>query len=310
MQDKKNSKTPDVLTIATRKSDLAMAQAQLVCDLISPVQAQLVGMSTPGDENLEKPLVEIGGKGVFIKTLEQALLSGSVDCAVHSLKDMETQFAPDTLIVSILPREDPRDAILGAESLDELAMNAKVGTASVRRKAQLLKYRPDLDIQLLRGNINRRIACLENNEYDAIILAVAGLKRLNLNVAYSPIDINKMPPAASQGTLAVQISKRHPEFEFIKQTFSSLNCKNTHSCVTAERAVLADLDGSCRTPISAYAYISSSGKLHLQAHIYSPNGEKSYSASSSDKLENALELGRKIAQDLLEKCGGKSFLSS
>ena len=310
MQDKKNSKTSDVLTIAARKSNLAMAQAQLVCDLVAPVQAQLVGMSTPGDENLAKPLVEIGGKGVFIKTLEQALLSGSVDCAVHSLKDMETQFAPDTLIASILPREDPRDAILGAASLDELAMNAKVGTASVRRKAQLLKYRPDLNIQLLRGNINRRIACLENNEYDAIILAVAGLKRLNLNIAYSPIDINKMPPAASQGTLAVQISERHPEFEFIKQTFSRLNCKNTRSCVTAERAVLAELDGSCRTPISAYAYISSSGKLHLQAHIYSPNGEKSYSASSSDKPENALEVGKKIAQVLLEKCGGKTFLAS
>ena len=310
MQDKKNSKTSDVLTIATRKSNLAMAQAQLVCDLVAPVQAQLVGMSTPGDENLAKPLVEIGGKGVFIKTLEQALLSGSVDCAVHSLKDMETQFAPDTLIASILPREDPRDAILGAASLDELAMNAKVGTASVRRKAQLLKYRPDLNIQLLRGNINRRIACLENNEYDAIILAVAGLKRLNLNIAYSPIDINKMPPAASQGTLAVQISERHPEFEFIKQTLSRLNCKNTRSCVTAERAVLAELDGSCRTPISAYAYISSSGKLHLQAHVYSPNGEESYSASSSDKPENALEVGRKIARDLLEKCGGKSFLAS
>lgn len=310
MQDKKNSKTSDVLTIATRKSNLAMAQAQLVCDLVAPVQAQIVGMSTPGDENLAKPLVEIGGKGVFIKTLEQALLSGSVDCAVHSLKDMETQFAPDTLIASILPREDPRDAILGAASLDELAMNAKVGTASVRRKAQLLKYRPDLNIQLLRGNINRRIACLENNEYDAIILAVAGLKRLNLNIAYSPIDINKMPPAASQGTLAVQISERHPEFEFIKQTFSRLNCKNTRYCVTAERAVLAELDGSCRTPISAYAYISSFGKLHLQAHVYSPNGEESYSASSSDKPENALEVGRKIAQDLLEKCGGKSFLAS
>ena len=310
MQDKKNSETSRLLTIATRKSHLAMAQAQLVSDLIAPVQARLVGMSTPGDENLGKPLVEIGGKGVFIKTLEQALLSGSADCAVHSLKDMETQFAPDTQIASILPREDPRDAILGAASLDELAINAKVGTASVRRKAQLLKYRPDLDVQLLRGNINRRIACLENNEYDAIILAVAGLKRLNLNIAYSPIDIDKMPPAASQGTLAVQIYERHPEYEFIKQTFSRLNCNNTRSCVTAERAALAELDGSCRTPISAYAHISSSGKLHLQAHIYSPDGADSYSASSSGIPENATELGQKIAQDLLEKCGGKSFLSS
>ena len=310
MQDKKNSKTSRLLKIATRKSRRAIAQAQLVCDLIAPVQAQLVGMSTPGDENLVKPLVEIGGKGVFIKTLEQALLSGSADCAVHSLKDMESQFAPHTQIVSILPREDPRDAILGAASLDELAMNAKVGTASVRRKAQLLKYRPDLNIELLRGNVNLRIARLENNEYDAIILAVAGLKRLNLNIAYYPIDIDKMPPAASQGTLAVQISERHPEYEFIKQTFSRLNCRNTRSCVTAERAVLADLNGTCRTPISAYAHISPFGNLHLQAHIYSPNGEESYSEFSLDKPENAMQLGRKMAQNLLEKCGGKSFLSS
>ena len=310
MQYKKNSKTSHLLKIATRKSNLAMAQAQIVCDLIEPVPAKLVGMSTPGDENLEKPLVEIGGKGVFVKTLEQALLSGIADCAVHSLKDMETQFAQDTQIVSILPREDPRDAVLGALSLDALAINAKVGTASVRRKAQLLKYRPDLDIQLLRGNINRRIASLKNKEYDAIILAVAGLKRLNLDIDYFPIDIDIMPPAASQGTLAVQIFEHHPNIDFIKQTFSRLHCINTSYCVTAERAVLEQLEGSCRTPISAYAYINPSQELYLRAHVYSPNGEESYTSFASDKPENAVELGRKIGQDLLEKCGGVSFLAS
>ena len=310
MQDKKNSKMSRVLKIATRKSNLAMAQAQLVCDLIDPVPTKLVGISTPGDENLEKPLVEIGGKGVFIKTLEQALLSGSVDCAVHSLKDMETQFAPETQIVSILPREDPRDAILGAPSLDALAKGSKVGTASVRRKAQLLKYRPDLNIQLLRGNINRRIECLENKDYDAIILAVAGIKRLNLDIAYFPIDINVMPPAASQGTLAVQIFEYHADVDFIKQTFSRLHCSNTSYCVTAERAVLAQLEGSCRTPISVHAYINPSQELFVQAHIYSPNGEESYTSSASDEPKNALKLGKKIAQDLLKKCGGVSFLAT
>ena len=291
MQDKKNSKNFFPIRIATRKSELAMAQAKQVGDLIASSRVEFVGLSTPGDTSLSKPLNEIGGKGVFIKTLEQALLSGNADCAVHSLKDMETQVAPDTYIVSMLPREDPRDAILGASGIDELPINAKVGTASVRRKAQLLKYRPDLEIKLLRGNINRRIDCLERNEYDAIILAVAGLKRLQLDIAYTPIDINKMPPAASQGTIAVQI-----------------HCYNTGLCSIAERAVLSYLDGSCRTPISAYAHIDQSYKLHLQAHIYTSNGEESYSSFAFDEPKNAQNLGIKIATDLLLKCGGSSFI--
>ncbi|MDA9815681.1 hydroxymethylbilane synthase [Alphaproteobacteria bacterium] len=310
MQDKKNSETFNLLKIATRKSSLAMAQAQLVCDLIMPMSAQLVGMSTPGDENLVKPLVDIGGKGVFIKTLERALLSLEADCAVHSMKDMETSFAEDTEIVAVLPREDPRDAILGAVSLDALPINARVGTASVRRKAQLLKHRPDLNIQLLRGNINRRIACLENKEFDAIILAVAGLKRLELNIDYSPIEIEMMPPAASQGTLAVQIYQKHPNYEVIKDIFAPLHCQKTNSCVIAERTVLAGLDGSCRTPISAYAFIDSSQKIHLTGCVYSPDGKQAYQAKSSDDVQNAEALGKKIAQELLKKCGGKSFLAS
>ena len=308
MQDKKNSKNSFPIRIATRKSELAMAQAKQVGDLIAPSRVEFVGLSTPGDASLSKPLNEIGGKGVFIKTLEQALLSGNADCAVHSLKDMETKVAPDTYIVSILPREDPRDAILGATRIDELPINAKVGTASVRRKAQLLKYRPDLEIKLLRGNINRRIDCLERNEYDAIILAVAGLKRLQLDIAYTPIDINKMPPAASQGTIAVQISQNHPNHSFVRELFSQLHCYNTGLCSIAERAVLSYLDGSCRTPISAYAHIDQSYKLHLQAHIYTSNGEESYSSFAFDEPKNAQNLGIKIAKDLLLKCGGSSFI--
>ena len=309
MQDKKNSKNSSPIRIATRKSKLAMAQANLVGDLISPVEAEFICLSTPGDKSLSKPLFEIGGKGVFVKTLEHALLSGKADCAVHSLKDMETQFASGTQIISVLPREDPRDAILGAKSLDELPINAKIGTASVRRKAQLLKYRPDLEIQLLRGNINRRIACLENKEYDAIILAVAGLKRLNIKISYNPIDIDKMPPAASQGTIAIQIFRQHPNHDRLQEIFSRLHCHNTGQCITAERSVLSYLDGSCRTPISAYAHIDQSHKLQLQAHIYSPNGDKSYSSFASDEPENAEKLGVKIAKDLLFKCGGTSFIA-
>ena len=308
MQDKKNSENSHPIRIATRKSKLALAQAKLVGDLLAPTKVEFVGLTTPGDESLLNPLFEIGGKGVFIKTLEQALLSGNADCAVHSLKDMETQVAPDTTIISILPREDPRDAILGAKSIDELPTNAKVGTASVRRKAQLLKHRPDLEIKLLRGNITRRIECLKHEEYDAIILAVAGLKRLNLDIAYTPIDIDKMPPAASQGAIAVQIYQHHPNHDFINQIFSRLHCNNSGYCAIAERSVLSYLDGSCRTPISAYAHIDKYQKLHLQAHIYSSNGDESYSSSDMDEPRNAEKLGLKIAKDLLLKCGGTSFL--
>ena len=308
MQDKKNSKNSHPIRIATRKSKLAMVQAKLVGDLLAPTKVEFVGLSTPGDESLLKPLFEIGGKGIFVKTLEQALLSGNADCAVHSLKDMETQVAPNTYIVSILPREDPRDAILGAKSIDELPIKAKVGTASVRRKAQLLKHRPDLEIKLLRGNINRRIDCLKRKEYDAIILAVAGLKRLNLDIAYTPIDIEIMPPAASQGTIAVQICEHHPNHDYINQIFSHLHCYYSGYCATAERSVLSYLEGSCRTPISAYAHIDKSHKLHLQAHIYSPNGEKSYSSFDLGEPKNAEKLGVKIAKELLLKCGGMSFL--
>ena len=308
MQDKKNSENSHPIRIATRKSTLAMAQARFVGNLISPLKVEFVALSTPGDESLLKPLFEIGGKGIFIKTLEQALLSGSADCAVHSLKDMETQLAPDTYIASILPREDPRDAILGAKSIDELPVNAKVGTASVRRKAQLLRQRPDLKIEFLRGNINRRLDCLKREEYDAIILAVAGLKRLQTEIAYNPIDIDKMPPAASQGTLAVQIYRHHPNHDFINQVFSHLHCYNSGFCATAERSVLSYLDGSCRTPISAYAYVDETDKLHLQAHVYSEYGEQSYSSFVVGEPKNAEQLGKSIAKDLLLKCGGTSFL--
>ena len=164
-------------------------------------------VTTQGDRILDRPLIEAGGKGLFIKELERSILSGESDAAVHSMKDMETHFAPNTEIGAVLAREDRRDALVGPYcSLDELPKGARIGTASVRRSAILLNYRPDLKINLIRGNLNRRLDLLADGDYDALILAVAGIKRLGLDIDFTPIEANIMPSAVGQGALAVQIA--------------------------------------------------------------------------------------------------------
>ncbi|MGB1473410.1 MAG: hydroxymethylbilane synthase, partial [Candidatus Puniceispirillaceae bacterium] len=194
------------LVLASRKSQLAMVQTELVQSLLSPCRTEILGLSTKGDEVLDRPLVEVGGKGVFVKTLEAALLSGQADAAVHSMKDMETTIAEGTIIGAVLPREDRRDALVGPYAdLDALPKGAHIGTASVRRSACLHHYRPDLRISLLRGNVNSRLARLEAGEFDAIILATAGLRRLNIHSGYQPLDEDVMPTAAAQGALAIQL---------------------------------------------------------------------------------------------------------
>jgi len=182
-------KTPDEtfskpLRLASRKSALAMKQAEMVQALLAPAESEIIGLTSLGDQVLDRPLADIGGKGLFVKTLEAALLEGRADLAVHSMKDMETSLADGSCIAAVLPREDRRDALLGAHSLDDLPDGARVGTASVRRAAFLRHHRPDLQIGLLRGNLQTRLAKLEAGEHDAIILAVAGLKRLEIGRAH------------------------------------------------------------------------------------------------------------------------------
>ena len=298
------------LILASRVSQLALAQTRQVRRALGPLPTEVLGLSTTGDEVLDRPLVEVGGKGVFIKTLEAALLDGRADAAVHSLKDMETQLASGTKIAVVLPREDRGDALVGPySSLDDLPDGARIGTASVRRAALLRHYRPDLDIGLLRGNVNSRLRRLEAGEFDAIILAVAGLKRLQLDCSYTALDEQIMPAAAAQGAIAVQVALGGARAEAVETALSALNCVDTADCVTAERAVLAALDGSCRTPISAMADIDQAGRLFLRAAVLSADGQQKFTAEAEGSREEASALGTALGEMLLRDCGGRAFLA-
>ena len=298
------------LTLASRTSRLALAQTEQVRMALGDLPTAVLGLSTTGDEVLDRPLVEVGGKGVFIKTLEAALLDGRADAAVHSLKDMETLLAPGTEIAAVLPREDRGDALVGPyASLDDLPTGAHIGTASVRRAALLRHHRPDLNIGLLRGNVNSRIRRLEAGEFDAIILAVAGLKRLQLSCAYARLDGAIMPAAAAQGAIAVQASSTGSRANAVLAALSALNCKDSQDCVTAERAVLAALDGSCRTPISAMADIDAAGRLSVRAAVLSADGQQKFSAEADGSRHEAEAIGTTLGEKLLLDCGGRAFLA-
>jgi len=298
------------MVLASRKSKLAMAQTEEVRRSILPVPAEILGLSTTGDEVLDRPLVDVGGKGVFIKTLEAALLDGRADAAVHSLKDMETHIALGTEIAAVLPREDRGDALVGPyRTIDELPPGARIGTASVRRAACLRHHRQDLEIALLRGNVNSRIARLAEGEFAAIILAMAGLNRLELDCDYHRLDETIMPTAAAQGVIAVQIKSSGSRADAVRACLASAHCAETADCITAERAVLAALDGSCRTPISAMADLDAAGRLSLSAAVLSADGQQKFAADAEGSREQAQQIGTELGQRLLQMCGGKAFLA-
>ena len=298
------------MVLASRKSKLAMVQTEEVRRSILPVPVEILGLSTTGDEVLDRPLVDVGGKGVFIKTLEAALLDGRADAAVHSLKDMETHIALGTEIAVVLPREDRGDALVGPyRTIDELPLGARIGTASVRRAAYLRHHRPDLEIALLRGNVNSRIARLAEGEFAAIILAMAGLNRLQLECDYYRLDEKIMPTAAAQGVIAVQIKSSGSRADAVRACLASAHCAETADCITAERAVLAALDGSCRTPISAMADLDAAGRLSLSAAVLSADGQQKFAAEAEGSREQAQQIGTELGQRLLQMCGGKAFLA-
>ena len=301
---------PSPLVLASRKSALAMVQTRAVQSLLAPCNTEILGLSTKGDEVLDRPLVDVGGKGVFVKTLEAALLSGKADAAVHSMKDMETHIADGTAIAAVLPREDRRDALVGPfADLDELPQGAHIGTASVRRSACLHYYRPDLRISLLRGNVNSRLARLEAGEFDAIILAAAGLRRLGIDKGYTLLNEEVMPAAAAQGALAVQVRRGDARAMAAASLIGQLNCAKTQICVRAERAMLAGLNGSCRTPISAMADLETDGNLHLRGAVLSLDGKACFRAEARAPKEEADMLGHRLAEELLSACGGRGFLA-
>jgi hydroxymethylbilane synthase len=303
------------LILGSRASALALAQADIVRDRLAPLATETLSLTTRGDKILDRSLADAGGKGLFVKDLEQRLLDGSCDAAVHSMKDMETVFANGTAIAAVLPREDRRDALVGPfATIDSLPDGAVVGTASVRRQALLRHHRPDLRIELLRGNVNTRLAALADGRYDAIILAMAGLRRLALDVPHTPLDPAIMPPAAAQGALAIQIrdgdGSLNPDRDrAVTEVIVGLNCAKAKAEVTAERAMLAHLDGSCHTPIAASATLDDDGVLHLDGMVLRPDGAVAHRASATAPQDDATALGHQLGARLLDAAGGRGFLA-
>jgi hydroxymethylbilane synthase len=296
------------IRIATRKSKLALCQVEILKSYFDlGIETEIVEVITSGDQILNKSLSEIGGKGLFIKELEKFILDGSADIAVHSMKDMETEIAQNTVISAVLPRGDRSDILLGKYStLDDLPYNAVIGTSSVRRAAFTKSYRPDLVIKLLRGNVETRIQKLEDGLFDAIILAKAGLDRLKINVGKQiPSDI--MPPAATQGAIAIQsTTNRNNKYEKdLNNYLLNINDNETYFETLAERSLLKTLDGSCRSPISASAYIIQNDRLKLYGAIARLDGTKVVKSEIVGLKKDAVLLGKNLGTEILSKANGE-----
>ncbi|WP_374316718.1 hydroxymethylbilane synthase [Aquabacterium sp.] len=300
------SSTPWV--IATRESRLALWQAEHVRDLLQARfsrSVNLLGMTTKGDQILDRALSKVGGKGLFVKELEVALEEGRADLAVHSLKDVPMELPDGFELACVLEREDPRDAFVSPQygSLEELPAGAVVGTSSLRRLAQLRAMRPDLTIEPLRGNLDTRLRKLDEGQYAAIILAAAGLKRLGLSSRIRQVlSPDLMLPAAGQGALGIEICRNHPE---LHDKLATLTHKPTWLAVLAERAVSRSLGGSCSMPLAAFAQWQD-GVLHLEARLGHPDQPGLVKASLSgqpDSAEQADAMGVAVAAELKQLAG-------
>ena len=296
------------LKIATRQSPLALWQANYVKDRLQQqypdLTVELVPMVTKGDVILDSPLAKIGGKGLFVKELENALLNKEADIAVHSMKDVPMQFPEGLGLAVICQREDPRDAFVSHSyrTFTELPQGAVVGTSSLRRQCQLKALRPDLDIRSLRGNVGTRLSKLDNGDYDAIILASAGLIRLGLaDRIASFIDIEQSLPAAGQG--AVGIECRTDDVQ-VQALLAPLADAETTYCVRAERAMNNHLQGGCQVPIGGYAVLQQ-GQLYLRALVGDIDGSRIIRAEGKSAVENAEVLGVQIAEQLLAQGADK-----
>jgi len=268
---------PDRIVIASRKSRLALWQTGHVRDLVlrahPGVAVEILPLSTRGDEILDRSLAKIGGKGLFVKELEAALADGRADIAVHSAKDVPVALDPQFELVAILEREDPRDAFVSGAyaELGELPRGAIVGTSSLRREAQLRSRYPGLDVRPLRGNVETRLAKLDRGHYAAVVLAVAGLKRLGLGSRIrAVIDPDVSLPAVGQGALAIECRTGRPD---VRELLAPLHHRASAACVSAERAVSRALGGSCQVPLGAYAEIAGRG-LRLRGVVASPDGAR------------------------------------
>ncbi len=288
------------IVIASRESKLALWQTNYVKDRIQQelnIRCQINTMKTQGDIILDKPLNKIGGKALFMKELEIAMLNNKADIAVHSLKDVPYQLPQGFCLAGFMPREDPRDAFVSNKysSIDDLPRGAIVGTSSLRRKAQLLHYRGDLEIRDLRGNVQTRLSKLDNGDYDAIILASAGLIRLELNeriTQFIPVEISL--PAVGQGIVVIEALDKSSE---ILQKLQKLNCSDSFCVATAERAFNQELKGGCHVAIGAYAELHDN-QITLTAMVASSDGKNILKRKLTG--DDPIRLGKLLAQEMIE----------
>ena len=302
--------TDSILRIATRKSPLALWQANHVRDALiarhPELSIELLTMTTQGDKILDTPLAKVGGKGLFVKELETGMLEGRADLAVHSMKDVPVEFPEGLCLAAVLPREDPRDVLISntCSSIDELPEGARVGTSSLRRQSQLRARRPDLRILDLRGNVNTRLSKLDNGEYDAIMLAAAGVKRMGWEARITEfLPPEQFLPAIGQGAIGIEIRTDNTH---VAELVGELNDAHTAIRISAERALNEALQGGCQVPIAGYSEISH-GVILLRALVGRPDGTELVQGVISGKPEDAEELGRVLAEDLLSR-GAKEIL--
>jgi len=301
-----------LLRLGTRGSPLALVQANLARDTLAKAHAELAApdaveirvIRTTGDKVQDRALAEIGGKGLFTKEIEEALLAGEIDIAVHSAKDMPTALPEGLHLSAILEREDPRDVLFAREAgagIDALPRGARLGTASLRRAAQLLNRRPDLVVGPLRGNVETRLRKLAEGQVDATVLALAGLKRLGRGPAGGVVlSLDEMLPAPAQGAICIEARLNDPRVDAL---LAAIDHRATAIAVTAERALLAALDGSCRTPIAALAEIDATGALHLRALLATPDGARLWRTERTGAAGDAARIGTEAGAELRRQAG-------
>ncbi|AVQ87815.1 hydroxymethylbilane synthase [Plesiomonas shigelloides] len=301
-----------LIRIATRQSPLALWQAehvrQLLCAQHPDLEVTLVPMVTKGDVILDTPLAKVGGKGLFVKELELALLEQRADIAVHSMKDVPVEFPNGLGLVCICERDDPHDALVSNhyDSLDALPQGAIVGTSSLRRQCQLRAARPDLHIKDLRGNVGTRLSKLDNGEYDAIILAAAGLRRLGLEGRIrARLSVQQSLPAVGQGAIGIECRLDDAR---VRALLAPLNHADTADRVVAERAMNNRLQGGCQVPIGSYAELTGD-QLYLRALVGAPDGSRLLQAEIRGPRTEAEQLGSALAEQLLD-AGAGSILSA
>jgi len=303
------------IRIGTRGSPLALAQAHETRRRLAGSSPQLaeedaleiVEIKTTGDKIQDRALAEVGGKGLFSKEIDSAMLNGEIDIAVHSMKDVETWLPDGIVLAAVLEREDPRDAFvcLTSDSLAALPAGSTVGTSSLRRQAQLLHRRPDLKVDLLRGNVQTRLRKLDAGEADATFLAIAGLNRLEMaHVATEVLEPADLLPAVAQG--AIGITCRGEDTD-LRDLLAAINHEETGVRVSCERAMLAALDGSCRTPIGGLAEFEADGRLRLRGLVGAPDGSRLYETERSGAASDAEAMGRDAGEELRRRAGDNLF---